>query len=89
MRLPRWLRYNRRVIEDDKKIAAFLNVFNKGGSGPWIAAEGFNIMLGFEFGKKGQSNTINAGEGVVVKLFINSKTGETRTVLAQAVTKNE
>ena len=85
-----WLRgrYTKRMEEDDKKIADFLNQFNNGKKGPWIAAEGFNIWLGFAFGRNGESNTINAGEGVVIKIFINSETGETRTVLAQAVLKN-
>lgn len=76
------------MIEDDEKITGFLEEFNRGPKGPWIAAEGFNIWLGFEFGKNGQDNTIKGGEGVVVKVFINSETGETRTVIAQAVTKN-
>lgn len=86
----KWIRrlYTKRVVEDDKKIAVFLMQFNGGPTGPWIATEGFNIMLGFKFGKNGQNNTINAGEGLVVKVFLNSVTGETRTVIAQAVIKN-
>jgi len=88
--IGKWLkgRYTKRVVEDKDKIAALLRLFNGGSTGPWIATEGFNIMLGFEFGKNGQANTIKGGEGVVVKVFLNSETGEARTVIAQAVTKN-
>lgn len=81
-------RYTKRVVEDDKKIEAFLQKFNGGPTGPWIAAEGFHIMLGFKFGVNGQSNTINGGEGFAVKVFLNSQTGEVKTVVAQAVVKN-
>jgi hypothetical protein len=88
--LWRWSRgrYTKRMEEDDKKIAGFLNQFNKGKKGPWIAANGFNIWLNFAFGNASQSNTIKADEGVVVKVFINSNTGEIKSVLAQAVLKD-
>ena len=89
--LWRWLqgRYTKRMEEDSVKVSAYLQILNGGPTGPWVAADGFNIWLGFKFGKKGQNNTINADEGVVVKVFFNNQTGELKTVLAQAMVKND
>ena len=85
-----WLRrrYTKHMVEDDAKVTAFLRKLNKGPTGPWIASEGFHIWTGFEFGKAGQNNIIKAGEGIVVKVFFNNKTGETKTVIAQAMVRN-
>ncbi|GAC1390983.1 MAG: hypothetical protein NVSMB46_02020 [Candidatus Saccharimonadales bacterium] len=47
------------MIEDSNKVKKYLHELNHGADGPWFAADGFNIWLGFEFGKNGQSNTIN------------------------------
>lgn len=86
----KWFRrYTRRMVEDDEKVVAYLSKLNKGVTGsPWKAASGFNMLLGFEFGKVGQNNIIKAGEGVVVKVFFNNNTGEIKTVLAQAMVKD-
>jgi len=82
--------YTRRMVEDDEKVSAYLRKLNNNATNsPWVAANGFNILLGFEFGKAGQNNTIKAGEGIVVKVFFNNKTGDITTVLAQAMVKND
>ena len=57
-------RFNRRMIEDDDKIAAFLEEFSEYKSGPWITADGFNIMLGFEFGKKDRTILLMLEKGL-------------------------
>ena len=80
---------HKHVVEDDAKVTAYLNDLNHGPTGPWVAAEGFHIWLGFDFGKNGQNNTIKAGEGIVVKVFFNNQTGETKAVLAQAMVQDE
>lgn len=81
-------RYTRRMDEDDVKVAAYLRKLNKGNVGHWVASEGFNIWLKFQFGKKGAPNNIDAGQGIVVKVFFNDLTGEVKTVLAQAMVKD-
>lgn len=85
----RWFRrYTKTMLEDDTKVSAYLLKLNKGPSGPWVAAEGFQIWPEFVFGRGGQQNNIKVGEGVVVKVFFNNQTGEMKTVLAQAMVKN-
>src|SRR5579859_4773281 len=72
-----WLMGNRRkVVEDAAKIQAVLRTLNGGATGPWIPTNGFYIWPEFVFGRGGQPNTIKGGEGIVVKVFINSQTGE-------------
>lgn len=76
------------MVEDDAKVAAYLRQLNSSETGKWFAAEGFYIWGAFVFGRGGQSNTVKAGEGVVVKVFINNRTGEIKTVLAQAMVRD-
>jgi len=85
----KWFRrYTRCMEEDDEKVSTYLQKLNEGPIGPWVASKGFNIWLGFQFGKTGE-NIINGGEGIVVKVFFNNQTGELKTVLAQAMVKND
>lgn len=88
--IGKWIkrRYTKRVVEDDTKVAAYLQKLNKGSTGPWVAAEGFHIWPIFEFGRGGKPNNIKVGEGVVVKVFFNNQTGEIATALAQAMVKH-
>jgi hypothetical protein len=77
------------MVEDDDKVRAYLaSLNNNSTSGVWIAADGFFIWGQFVFGQNGQGNQINAGEGIVVKVFFNNSTGEIKTVLAQAMVRN-
>jgi len=78
----------RKVQEDAGKIQAVLQTLNGVQGGPWIPTNGFFIWPEFVFGKSGQGNIIKTSEGIVVKVFVNSQTGEVRTFLAQAVANN-
>src|SRR5437762_28286 len=88
MRLLNKIIGRKRMVEDNAKVALYLRGLNGGSTGPWVAADGFSIWPGFEFGKNGQNNTIKAGEGIVVKVFFNTQNGDVKTVLAQAMIKN-
>lgn len=74
-------------MEDPAKIEAILSQLNKGLKQPkWQVAEGFHTMLAIVPDSNGGLN-VNASQGVTVKLFLNSETGEVKSYLLRAVQK--
>jgi hypothetical protein len=73
-------------MDNPEKIKAILTILNGvGKSGPWQPVDGHHTILAL---KEDHINgiTVNLNQGVTVKLFINTDTGEVKTFL-EAATK--
>lgn len=81
----RWLRsvlgYNKRM-EDKQKIDSILKTLNKGAiKGDWEPARGFHTYIATEVTPQynGPSFNFDLGRGMVIKNFVNTKTGEVKS----------
>jgi len=70
-------------VEDPEKIKAKIKELNGGkDSGPWDEASGFSIMPSIAFDMQTKGYVITVDTGIMVKLFINTETGDTKTFWA-------
>lgn len=77
-----------RKMENLIKVKKRVDMLNKGkSSNPWFAFDGFHALTKFKFGKGDESPTFYPSSGIILKVFINSETGELRVFPAKAFNK--
>lgn len=84
-------RYNRSVEEDSKKIDDILKKLNGTKNPPvWVVAEGFHTMTAVSFmgGTSGKDAVFNPASGIIVKSFVNTKTGEIKPYFYKKVVRD-
>lgn len=77
-------------VEDEKKIQKILDSLNAGLSKPvWAASTGFHASTAITFINGDVKQPIfNPAEGIPVKTFINTETGEIKTYWVKYIVKD-